>query len=125
MKLTAWVTILTILMYIWVFMRVGKARKEHSVPAPAIDGPTGFLIAMRVQANTVEQMIIFLPLLWMAAYYSGDRIAAGFGVIWVVGRILYALGYVQDPKKRSTGFMISSIAAAALLVAVIVGLVMQ
>ena len=80
---------------------------------------------MRVQTNTVEQMIIFLPLLWIAAFYSGDRIAAAFGAAWVVGRVVYALGYYQEPKKRSAGFMISSVATVSLLVAAVVGLIMH
>jgi glutathione S-transferase len=123
MKLTAWVTIASLLMYIWVFAKVGKARGVHNVPAPSTDGPTEFLVAMRVQANTVEQLILFLPLLWMCAMYMSDLYAAGFGAVWVIGRIVYALGYYQAPKNRSAGFLISSAAGVGLLVCTIIGLV--
>jgi len=123
MKLTAWVTIASILMYIWVFAKAGKARGIYQVPAPLTEGPTEFLIAMRVQANTVEQMVIFLPLLWLCCIYLSDQIAAILGATWVVGRILYALGYYQEPKKRSLGFGIASLAALGLLIGAIVGLV--
>ena len=35
--------------------------------------------------------------------------------MWIVGRILYALGYVADPGKRELGFVIQFLAAAVLL----------
>lgn len=125
MKLTAWVTIASLFMYIWVIVKAGKARTTHGVKAPATDGPLAFQSAMRVQANTVEQLVIFLPLLWLSAFYTGDRTAAILGAIWVIGRIIYAHGYYQAPEKRSLGFGISSFAAAGLLIAAIVGLVMH
>ena len=125
MKLTAWVTIASLLMYIWVFIKAGQARGKHKIKAPLCDGPTEFLSAMRVQANTVEQLIIFLPLLWLSAFYEGDVTAAILGAIWVVGRIVYALGYYQAPDKRSAGFAISSVAAIGLLIAAILGLILH
>ena len=125
MKLTAWVTIAAVLMYVWVFANVGKARSMHKVAPPATDGPVEFLVALRVQANTVEQMIIFVPLLWLSAMYSGDMISAGFGAVWVIGRVVYALGYYQEPKKRSTGFMISSFGSVSLLISAMVGLILH
>ena len=125
MKLTAWVTIASLLMYIWVFARAGKARGIYQVPAPASDGPTEFLIAQRVQANTVEQLVLFLPALWLCAVFMNDRLAALFGAVWVVGRIVYALGYYQSPAKRSPGFMIASFATVALLISGVVGLIIH
>lgn len=125
MKLTAWVTIAAVLMYVWIFFNVGKARAEHKIAAPSTDGPLPFQQVMRVQANTVEQLIIFLPLLWLSAFYTGDLISAGLGALWVVGRIMYALGYYQEPKKRSTGFMVSSTAAGGLLLSACIGLILH
>ncbi|PRC93741.1 MAPEG family protein [Solimicrobium silvestre] len=125
MKLTAWATLASVLMYIWVFAKVGKARGVHKVPAPLTDGPVEFLIALRVQANTVEQLIIFLPLLWLCCIFMSDQIAAILGAIWVVGRILYALGYYQAPDKRSLGFLISSVAAIGLLISAVTGLIIH
>ena len=123
MKMTAWVTIASLLMYIWVFAKVGKARGVHKVAAPSTDGPLEFLVALRVQANTVEQLILFLPLLWLCSYYLSDTIAAALGATWVAGRILYALGYYKAPSKRSMGFGISSLAGLGLLIGAIVGLI--
>jgi uncharacterized membrane protein YecN with MAPEG domain len=122
MKLTAWTTIASMLMYIWVFANVGNARRTYKISAPATDGPIEFLTALRVQANTVEQLILFLPLLWMCCYFLSDVVAAVLGSVWVVGRVIYALGYYQAPGKRTLGFAISSFAGVGLLGSTIYGL---
>ena len=123
MKLTAWVTIASLLMYIWIFSKVGKARKMHQIQAPVTYGPVEFLSVLRVQANTVEQLVLFLPLLWLCCMYMSDQIAAILGATWVVGRIIYAVGYYQAPNKRSLGFGIASLAALGLLIGAIYGLI--
>jgi glutathione S-transferase len=123
MKLTAWVTIASLLMYIWVFTRVGNARRVHKVAAPATDGPMEFLIASRVQTNTVEQLILFLPLLWLCSMYMSDRVAAILGSVWIIGRVIYALGYCRAPEQRHIGFLIASLASLGLLIGAVTGLV--
>jgi len=125
MKLTAWVTIASLLMYIWVFARVGTARGTYHVAAPSTDGPIEFLTALRVQANTVEQLILFLPLLWLSCIFMSDQIAAILGAVWVAGRVIYALGYYSAPEKRSLGFGISSVAGLGLLLASVYGLIVH
>ena len=125
MKLTAITTIAALIMYIWVFAMAGKARGTHKVPAPLMEGPLEFMRAQRVQANTVEQLVLFMPLLWLTAYWMNDLTAAILGAIWVVGRVIYALGYYQEASKRSTGFGISSFATVGLLIAAIIGLILH
>ena len=125
MKLTAWVTIASLLMYVWVFVNVGKARGKYHVKAPSTEGPVEFLTALRVQTNTVEQIVLFLPLLWLSCLYQSDLVAAILGAFWVAGRIVYALGYYQAPEKRSVGFLISSVASVGLLLCAIVGLIIH
>ena len=70
---------------------------------------------IRVQANTLEWLPLFLPSLWLFAIYWSDLVAAILGGIWIVGRIVYALGYVADPGKREVGFIIQALATAVLL----------
>lgn len=119
---TAWATIAALFMYLWVILGVALARGKYKVIAPAVDGPAGFLRAMRVQVNTAEQIILFLPALWMCAYFLGDRWAAFGGVAWTVGRIVYAQAYYKDPAKRSAGFMIGLLATLGLLAGTALGL---
>ena len=67
---------------------------------PAISGNPDFERVFRVQMNTLEWMPIFLPSLWLFAIYISDPVAAALGVVWIVGRILYMIGYSQAAEKR-------------------------
>lgn len=122
MLASAWVTLAAMLLYIWIFMQVGRARGKFQIKPPTMDGPPAFLATVRVQANTVEQMVLFFPALWLCAFYWQDRWAAVGGAIWVIGRLLYALGYYRDPDKRSLGFLISSLATLGLMLGTVWGL---
>jgi glutathione S-transferase len=119
---TAWATLVALTVYIWIGYKVSKARVQFKVLAPAMDGPVEFQSAMRVQANTVEQLVIFLPALWMCAYFLGDAWAAAGGALWSVGRIIYAIGYYKSPPKRHVGFVITFFASMSLIIGTVVGL---
>ncbi|MFN3521320.1 MAG: MAPEG family protein [Phenylobacterium sp.] len=118
MQSHAWVALVTIaalLVYAWMGIRIGGARKRSGVAAPAMTGDPILERHIRVQANTLEWLPIFLAGLWLFAIWWNDVAAAVLGVVWIVGRILYALGYVADPAKREAGFLIQTLAAALLL----------
>ena len=112
--LTALVTCLATLMYFFFSFQVGKARQTYGVKAPAIIGNPDFERVFRAHMNTLEWMPIFLPALWLFAAYISDAIAAGLGVVWIVGRILYMRGYAEAANKRSMGFAVQSSAAIVL-----------
>ena len=112
--LTALVTCLAILTYFLFTLQVGKARATYGVKAPAISGNPDFERVFRVQMNTLEWMPIFLPALWLFAIYIGDAIAAGLGVIWIAGRVIYMTGYAKAANKRGPGFAIQAVAALVL-----------
>jgi glutathione S-transferase len=111
---TALVTCLAILFYFYTSVMVGQARRKFGVKHPAISGNPDFERVFRGQMNTLEWMPIFLPALWLFAIYVSDTIAAALGVVWIVGRILYVLGYARANEKRGPGFLIQGIAAIAL-----------
>lgn len=123
LALTALVTLLALAVYGWNIVAVGRARGIHKVPAPQMDGPPAFQRAVRVQANMVEQLILFLPLLWLAAAFGAPVMAAGLGIVWIVGRVMYALGYYQQAEKRHSGFGIAMLAAAGLFILALVGII--
>ncbi|HET7886627.1 MAG TPA: MAPEG family protein [Bradyrhizobium sp.] len=112
--LTALVTCLAILMYFFFSFQVGKARQIYGVKAPAITGNPDFERVFRGQMNTLEWMPIFLPALWLFAFYISDPIAAALGVVWIIGRVLYMTGYAKAANKRSLGFGIQASAAIVL-----------
>jgi glutathione S-transferase len=119
---TSWVSLFALAMYFWTVVEVGKARGRHKIPAPSVDGPEEFLRALRVQSNTVEQMVFFFPALFLCAFWLSDPWAALGGGIWVAGRIWYALAYLKEAKKRAPGFMISTLASVALFLGALLGL---
>lgn len=125
MPLTAWTTLAVLGVYFWTAVMAGWARTKYKVEAPSMDGPLPFQSAQRVQANTLEQMPLVLAPLWLCAVFLGDAWAAAGGLLWCVGRILYALGYYRDPAKREAGFVVGLLACAALVAGSVVGLLMR
>lgn len=113
--LVAIVTLLSLLVYVWMILRIPGARRRTGIDAPAMTGDPELERHIRVQANTVEWLVIYLPALWLFAIYWNDLVAAALGVVWMIGRIVYALGYAADPKKREVGFIIQALATAALV----------
>ena len=120
---TALVTLLAVLLYFYTGILVGKARRRTGIKAPATTGNPDFERVFRVQMNTLEWMPILLPAMWLAANYIGDKWAAAGGVVWIIGRIMYIQGYSVAANKRGTGFGIQALAALALWVAALVGVV--
>jgi glutathione S-transferase len=111
----ALITALTVLLVVLAMYLVGKARGKHQVHAPATIGPPEFERAFRAHQNTLEQTIIFLPALWLATLYSHELVAAILGAVWLVGRLSYLFGYIQDAKKRGMGFLVGFVAFVGLL----------
>jgi uncharacterized membrane protein YecN with MAPEG domain len=114
------VTIVALLVYFWMGLGVGAARAKSGIAAPTMTGDPLLERAVRVQANTLEWLPIFLPALWLCHLFWQPQdqtgiIVAAIGVVWIVGRIVYALGYAKDPAKRSMGFLIQLLSAVVLL----------
>ena len=122
MTLVNLVLMLALLEFVVILMAVGRARDTYKVPAPATTGNEVFERYCRVQNNTLEQLIIFVPALVTFAYYTHyPLIAAGLGVLFVIGRWIYFTGYVKDPKARSAGFLISFVPNMILLLGGLIG----
>ena len=114
--LTALVTCLVILFYLFTSIQVSKARVAFGVKVPATSGNPDFERVFRVQMNTLEWVPIFLPSLWLFAIYISDIGAALLGLVWIAGRILYLIGYSEAAAKRGRGFGIQASAAIILWV---------
>ena len=122
---TSLITLLAIVVYFIASVGVGRARYTYKIEAPATTGHDAFERHFRVQMNTLEWMPIFLPSLWIFAWHWGDALAAGIGAVWVVARVLYMNGYVKAAGSRSAGFGLQALAALALLIGALVGVVLQ
>jgi hypothetical protein len=118
------VAMIAVLQYFWFGGLVGKARRIHGIKAPAVVGNEQFERVYRVQMNTLELLVAFLPTLYVAARYWPPGAVAGVGAVYLVGRILYWRAYVTEPSRRSLGFLLSigpvfTLALAALVAAVL------
>ena len=113
--LTAAVTILSLLTYFWMGVRVAAARSKYGVAAPATSGEATFDRIFRTHQNTLEWLPTYLASLWLFAVYVSDALAAILGVIWIIGRVLYALGYAREAGGRTPGFLIQLTAVTVLL----------
>lgn len=100
---------------------VGKARETHKVAAPATTGNEIFERYFRVHMNTLELLIVFIPSILLFALYVNANIAAGLGVVFIIGRAWYFRSYVRDPRSRSAGFALSFLPTAVLLLGALIG----
>jgi glutathione S-transferase len=121
MALVNLIVALALLQYFAFATAVGKAREKYNVTAPATSGNEIFERYFRVQMNTLELLIMFVPAMWMFGFYVSADVAAGLGAIYVIGRGVYFFSYVKDPKKRSLGFGLSAGPVAALVIGALVG----
>ena len=121
MELIALVTVLIVAEYFYLAVLVGKSRGKYGIAAPSVHGDERFERVFRVQQNTLEQLIVFLPALWIFGYYVHAPSGALLGVVFLIGRIMYARGYIEDPGKRAPGFVIGVLAQLMLLIGALVG----
>ena len=99
---------------VFLMMQVGKARGQYDIQAPATSGHEMFDRHYRVHLNSVEQLVVFFPLLAAAANTGNPVVAAILGAVFLLGRIFYAAGYVAEPGKRGPGMMIGFLALVGL-----------
>mgnify|MGYP001764166139 CR=1 FL=1 len=125
MEFVAIVTVLALLQYIYFAVLVGQARGKFGVNGPAVTGHPVFERYFRVQMNTLELLVAFLPGLWLFAQYVSPVWAAVLGVVYIVGRFVYLRSYVADPAKRGLGFGLSMLPTLALLLGGLGGAVMR
>jgi uncharacterized membrane protein YecN with MAPEG domain len=124
MKLVSVVAALALIEY-WIFVVLaGQARGRFGVAAPATTGHPTFERYFRVQQNTVEQLVIFLPALFLFARFASEAVAAALGLVFILGRALYARGYVLDPAKRGPGFLLTVVANFFLLLGGLIGAIL-
>ncbi len=122
---TSCITLLTVLLMFGLAFNVGRARGKYQVKAPAVTGHELFERAYRVQLNTIENVLMFLPALWLYAIFLGDKGAGDSGVIWLIARVWFAIAYQLNPAKRGLGFIISILVIAGLWTGAAYGIFQQ
>ncbi len=125
MELIAIVVALALMQYMYFAVLCGQARGRFNIAAPSTSGNPAFERQFRVQANTVEQLVIFLPALLLFATFVSEPIAAGVGLVFVLGRGLYAHGYAIDPSRRGPGFLLTFVSNGTLLAGGLIGAIVS
>ncbi len=105
--------------------QVGQQRVMHGIKAPATTGHPEFERAFRVQQNTVELLVAFLPGLFLFGFYVNALIGSAIGLVFIVGRFIYRTAYMRDPKRRSVGFGLSAVATLVLVLGGMIGAVIS
>ena len=116
---------LALIQYFVFAAQVGMAHGRAGIAAPAMTGNDELERYNRVHLNTLEVLIIFLPAIWLFSMYWNPLIAAAIGVVFLVGRQLYAMAYVKDPAKRTAGFMLTMFSFTVLLIGALVGAIIS
>lgn len=119
------VAILAVLQFFLFGIAVGRARGKYGIKAPAVSGNEHFERAFRVQMNTLEQLVCFLPALFIASLYWPSVIIAGIGAVYLLGRFLYRQSYITDPTKRQLGFVLTVVPTFVLLAAGLFGAIIR
>jgi len=123
MELVYVTIVLALLEYVVMGALVGRARAKFGIHAPAMTGHPEFERTNRVHVNTLENLIIFIPAVWIFATYVSVRWAAILGFVFVAARVIYAFGYLRAAEKRSIGAGVTGIVDIVLVVGGLIGLV--
>lgn len=119
------IAISAVLQFFFFGAMTGMARRNSGLKAPAMTGDEGFERMYRVQMNTLETMIAFLPALFIAGNYWPPLLIAGIGVIYIVGRFIYWRAYISAPSTRGLGFMLSMLPTALLIFLAVLGIILS
>jgi glutathione S-transferase len=117
------IIVLALIEFVLFGYAVGGARTRYQVPAPATSGHEVFERYFRAHMNTLEQLVVFLPSIWLFARYINAWIAVALGALFIIGRALYFRGYVQSAQTRHAGFVVSAIPNVTLLVGALIGVI--
>lgn len=119
------IVLLALLQYIYFTVRVGSSRGKYNIKAPACSGDETWDRIFRVQQNTLEQLIILIPATYAFAFYVSSLWVLLPGLLYIVGRFLYSMEYVKNPKTRVPGMSLTLAANAIMVIGALIGLVLQ
>jgi glutathione S-transferase len=118
-----WITLAALVLYLATCIMVARTRDRVGISPPQMTGNPDLERALRVQLNTLEHMVPFLVALWLCAIFWAYLPAAILGVVWLVGRVVYAVGYYREPKRRMPGFVIGMLCLILLMIGAAYGLI--
>jgi glutathione S-transferase len=123
MNWVAGVVLLALIEYLVLGSLVARARGKYAVAAPAVSGHPMFERYFRVHQNSLEQLIVFVPAVWLFGAYLSALWAAVLGVIFLAARALYAASYIGAPERRGPGAGLTFLVEIVLVIGALYGIV--
>ncbi|MGH8187589.1 MAG: MAPEG family protein [Steroidobacteraceae bacterium] len=120
MPYVAIVTVLALIEFFWFGIMVARARATYGVHAPATTGNENFERYFRVHMNTLEQLVVFMPLMWVFASFVSPIWAAALGAVFIIGRAVYAIAYIGDPRRRTLGFALTALPMLLMMLGILI-----
>ena len=111
---SALATLIALAVFFGTIAMVSRARTRYGIAAPAVTGSEAFERRFRVQMNTLEQLVLMLPALWLCAVWFNELLAGAGGLVWSIGRAIYMVSYLRDPRSRAFGMMLTILPTAAM-----------
>src|SRR5690606_5501933 len=130
-ELVILIIVLALIEYMIFSYQTAMARARYNIKAPAVYGHPMFERYFRVQQNTLEQLVIFVPAILLFSWTAenlgvpGNEIAACLGVVWLIGRALYARAYVREPLSRLVGFVLTLLPSALMVLGALICLLLS
>ena len=99
----ALVILLALLEFMVFGFLVGGARARYKIAAPATIRTSGYSSEPSGSTTTRWRLlVVFIPSIWLFGMYLNPRWGAIIGAVFLVGRALYAIGYIRAPEKRES-----------------------
>ena len=124
MALATLVIMMALAQYLFFVCKTGQFRGKHGVKAPACTGDENFERMFRIQQNTMEQLVVFIPALLAFSHFVSPIWGPCVGLVFIIGRFVYFQGYLNDPAKRGPGMMMTFITNAVLVIGASVGAIL-
>jgi glutathione S-transferase len=97
MQFPIFVTLVTLITYQILSISVSAARGKYKITAPATTGNINFERVYRTHLNYLENLVIFLPLVWIDSLEFGGSIFFLVPAIsWLISKILFSVAYIKN-----------------------------
>ena len=116
------IILIALLQYLYFTGKTGFTRVKYKVSAPKCEGDETWERIFRVQQNTMEQLIVFVPGMLAFAHWVSESWALLPGVLFILGRALYSRAYVTNPESRALGMILSMFSNIALVLGALIAL---
>jgi uncharacterized MAPEG superfamily protein len=114
------IILIALLQFIFFTGRAGFSRGV-GIKAPKTVGNERWERIFRIQQNTMEQLVIFIPAMLIFSLYVSATWVLLPGILFIVGRHIYSRLYLESPENRGPGMVLSFFTNIALVIGGLMG----